>query len=116
MDRSPLLGFDVGSTTVKAVVLAENGDILFSRYTRHNSEVHATLKNLLHEVDVRYPDVSWRMSIADSGAITLAEKLGIPFVQEVIASSLAIRTRIPDADVAVELGGEDAKLTLFKGL
>ncbi|CAK7028781.1 MAG: hypothetical protein DELT_02691 [Desulfovibrio sp.] len=115
MDRSLLLGLDVGSTTVKAVVLETDGDILFTRYARHNSEVHATLKNLLHEVDSLYPGISWRMAIAGSGAITLAEKLGIPFVQEVIASSLGIRTRIPEADVAVELGGEDAKLTFFRG-
>ncbi|MDR3073238.1 MAG: acyl-CoA dehydratase activase, partial [Deltaproteobacteria bacterium] len=110
-----LLGLDVGSTTIKAVVLDVRGDILFSRYTRHNSEVRATLASLLTEIDALYPAVFWKASIAGSGAITLAGKLGIPFVQEVIASSLSIRERLPEADVAVELGGEDAKLTFFKG-
>ncbi|MDL2209440.1 2-hydroxyacyl-CoA dehydratase [Desulfovibrio sp. OttesenSCG-928-O18] len=115
MDRDLLLGLDVGSTTVKAVVLDAAGEVLFSRYMRHNSEVRVTLASLLAEVDAAYPGVSWRMSIAGSGAITLAGKLGIPFVQEVVASSLSIRTRLPEADVAVELGGEDAKLTFFRG-
>lgn len=115
MDTVHLLGLDVGSTTVKAVVLDQAGNILFSRYTRHNSEVHTTLGALLAEVHDLFPDAAWKIAIAGSGAITLSEKLGIAFVQEVIASSLSIRTRIPDADVAVELGGEDAKLTYFRG-
>ncbi len=115
MKTEYLLGLDVGSTTVKAVVLDLEGNLLFSRYTRHNSEVLATVAALLTEVNETYPDASWRMSVAGSGAITLAGKLGISFVQEVIASSLSIRTRIPEADVAIELGGEDAKLTFFRG-
>ncbi len=115
MDTELLLGLDVGSTTVKAVVLDHVGAILFTRYTRHNSEVIATVASLLSEVNEAYPKASWRMSVTGSGAITLAEKLKIPFVQEVIASSLSIRSRIPDADVAIELGGEDAKLTFFRG-
>ncbi|MCC8194968.1 MAG: hypothetical protein LIP28_10020, partial [Deltaproteobacteria bacterium] len=115
MSTDLLLGLDVGSTTVKTVVLDTDGAILFSRYARHNSEVHATVSALLAEVNERFTDASWRMSVAGSGAITLAERLGISFVQEVIASSLSIRTRLPEADVAIELGGEDAKLTFFKG-
>ena len=115
MDTTHLLGLDVGSTTVKAVVLDQTSEILFSRYTRHNSEVHTTLGSLLAEVHAAFPGTAWKMAIAGSGAIALSEKIGIPFVQEVIASSLSIRTRIPDADVAVELGGEDAKLTYFRG-
>ena len=115
METELLLGLDVGSTTVKAVVLNHGGAILFSRYTRHNSEVIPTVMSLLTKVNEAYPKTAWRMSAAGSGAITLSEKLNIPFVQEVIASSLSIRTRIPDADVAIELGGEDAKLTFFRG-
>ncbi|SBW10309.1 BadF/BadG/BcrA/BcrD ATPase family protein [uncultured delta proteobacterium] len=115
MNTDLLLGLDVGSTTVKAVVLDNDGAILFSRYMRHNSEVHATVAALLSEVNETFPETKWRMSVAGSGAITLAEKLNISFVQEVIASSLSIRTRLPETDVAIELGGEDAKLTFFRG-
>ena len=115
MDNVFSLGLDVGSTTVKAVVINADDTVLFSRYTRHNSEVRATLRSLLMEVNGHFPGVLWEMAVAGSGAIALSEKLGIPFVQEVIASSLSIRTRLPDADVAIELGGEDAKLTYFKG-
>ncbi|MDR2075599.1 MAG: 2-hydroxyacyl-CoA dehydratase [Desulfovibrio sp.] len=112
---SLLLGLDVGSTTVKAVVLDQEGNLLFSRYTRHYSDVQGTLLVLLRAVDEAYPGVSWKIGVAGSGAITLAGKLGLPFIQEVLASSLAIRTLLPQADVSVELGGEDAKLTFFRG-
>ena len=115
MKNDFLLGLDVGSTTAKVVVLDSCGEIHFLRYARHNSEVSPTVKKLLREVDEKYPDVAWKVAITGSGAITLSKKLGITFVQEVIASSLSIRDRIPDADVTVELGGEDAKLTYFRG-
>ncbi|GHV54997.1 2-hydroxyglutaryl-CoA dehydratase [Deltaproteobacteria bacterium] len=115
MQTECLLGLDVGSTTIKAVVFDIQGEILFSRYTRHNSAVRLTLAALLEEVDARYPAQRWRVAISGSGAITLAEKMEIPFVQEVVASSLSIKARHPEADVSVELGGEDAKLTFFKG-
>ncbi|MDR1359783.1 MAG: acyl-CoA dehydratase activase, partial [Deltaproteobacteria bacterium] len=115
MSTSLLLGLDVGSTTVKTVVLNQDGTLLFSRYSRHYSEVQATVLSLLRVVDEAYPGVSWKIGAAGSGAITLAEKIGLPFIQEVLASSLAIRTLLPQADVSVELGGEDAKLTFFRG-
>ena len=115
MNAHLLLGLDIGSTTIKTVVLDTDGTILFSRYSRHNSEVLPTFAALLSEVNENFPDAAWNISVAGSGAITLAGKVGIPFVQEVIASSLSIRTRIPEAEVAIELGGEDAKLTYFQG-
>ena len=106
---------DVGSTTVKAVVLGPEGDVVFSRYRRHQSEVRGTVASILREADAAFPGTLWRVSLTGSGAIALATELGLPFVQEVAASSLSIRERIPDADVAIELGGEDAKLTFFTG-
>ena len=112
---SLLLGLDVGSTTVKAVVLDQDGTLLFSRYTRHYSEVYATVLALLRIVDEAYPGVSLKIGAAGSGAITLAGKLGLAFIQEVLASGLAIRTLLPQTDVSIELGGEDAKLTFFRG-
>ena len=115
MNDNLLLGLDVGSTTIKTVVLDPDGNILFSRYMRHNSEIHTTLATVLSEVNTAFPNTLWSMSVAGSGAITLAGKMGVAFVQEVIASSLSIQTRIPEADIAIELGGEDAKLTYFRG-
>ncbi|MDR2161141.1 MAG: 2-hydroxyacyl-CoA dehydratase [Desulfovibrio sp.] len=112
---SLLLGLDVGSTTVKVVVLDDGGCLLFARYARHYSEVYATVLSLLRAVDEAFPGASWKLGATGSGALTLAGKLGLPFIQEVLASSLAIRTLLPQADVAIELGGEDAKLTFFRG-
>ncbi len=109
------LGLDVGSTTVKTIVLDEQGEILFSRYQRHLSEVRATVAQLLREAMAALPDALWHVALTGSGSITLAEEVNLPFVQEVVASGLCIRRRIPDADVAIELGGEDAKLTFFTG-
>ncbi len=109
------LGLDVGSTTVKAVILDPQGEIRFARYARHLSEVRATMAGMLREAAELFPGADWCMAVSGSGAISLATELNLPFVQEVIASSLSIRRRIPDADVAIELGGEDAKLTFFTG-
>ncbi|MDR2488271.1 MAG: 2-hydroxyacyl-CoA dehydratase [Desulfovibrio sp.] len=112
---SVFLGLDVGSTTVKIVVLDEQENILFERYQRHLSEVRSTVGQLLREVESFLPDAIRYAALSGSGAIVLAEEMGLPFVQEVVASGLWIRRCIPDADVAIELGGEDAKLTFFTG-
>jgi predicted CoA-substrate-specific enzyme activase len=109
------LGLDVGSTTVKTVAINERCDVLFSRYQRHLSEVRATVADMLREVAATLPGASLHIALTGSGAISLAEDLNLPFVQEVISSGLCIRRYIPDADVAIELGGEDAKLTFFTG-
>ncbi|MDR1857755.1 MAG: acyl-CoA dehydratase activase-related protein [Desulfovibrio sp.] len=109
------IGLDVGSTTVKGVVLDDEGNILFKEYTRHYSEVKERVADLLRNISAGFPSARWRICASGSGAISLAEELAIPFTQEVIASSLSIRTLIPDADVVVELGGEDAKLTFLTG-
>jgi len=109
------LGLDVGSTTVKLVVLSAEGSVLFNRYQRHLSEVRTTVRTLLREVAERFPGTRWRLAFSGSGAISVADGLGIPFVQEVVASGLSIRRNYPDVDVAIELGGEDAKLTFFTG-
>lgn len=110
------LGLDIGSTTVKAVVLNSHGNVLFSRYRRHLSEVKNCLVSIIRDVLAAFPaKKDWPLCITGSGAISLAEELSLPFVQEVVASSSSIRKRIPDADVVIELGGEDAKLTYFTG-
>lgn len=109
------VGLDIGSTTIKAVVLDDRENVLFRRYSRHFSEVRESAASLLHEVSEKFAHAICRMSMTGSGSIALARELDIPFVQEVFASGLCIQKRIPDADVVVELGGEDAKLTYFTG-
>ncbi|MDR2744492.1 MAG: acyl-CoA dehydratase activase-related protein [Desulfovibrio sp.] len=109
------IGFDVGSTTVKAVVFDSEGTVLFKKYQRHFSEVRESAALMLREIAGLFPDRPWRMSASGSGAISLASELDLPFTQEVLASGMCISKFIPDADVVIELGGEDAKLTFLTG-
>ncbi len=109
------LGLDIGSTTVKVVAVDADGVLIFSRYQRHLAEVRATLATMLREASQALPGRMWTVAATGSGAIALATELNVFFVQEVVASSLSIRRHIPDANVAIELGGEDAKLIFFDG-
>ena len=104
------LGIDVGSTTVKAVVLDGNCR-LFSDYRRHNADVRASLGALLADVERALPGARVHAAITGSGGLTTARAMGIPFVQEVIAGTEATQRLHPEVDVVIELGGEDAKLT-----
>ena len=108
-------GLDIGSATVKLVVLDAAGNMLFARYERHFSQVRATLARLIREARAALPERRWAVMLTGSGAIGLAQRVHLPFVQEVMACGECIRRRIPHCDVAVELGGEDAKLTFFTG-
>ena len=120
--RSPCVGLDIGSTTVKAVVLDQSdslGDTLFSDYRRHHANVRATVAGLLVDihkklVDLGRGDEPIRLSITGSGGLALADNLHVPFIQEVIAETEAIDKEYPQADVIIELGGEDAKITYLK--
>lgn len=105
------LGMDVGSTTVKVVVVDKEDNCLFKSYERHYSEILKTGIDMLKAVMVMFPDYSFKMMFSGSGGMGLAEKLKMPFVQEVIALTEAIEKYIPETDVAIELGGEDAKIT-----
>lgn len=109
------IGLDIGSTTVKAVVLDTFGNIVFSRYKRHFSEVRKHAASVLNEIDLMFPGAEWSMSLTGSGSIALSLELDLHFIQEVSASNLAIQRIIPEADVVIELGGEDAKLTFLTG-
>ncbi len=111
------IGLDIGSTTVKLVVLDPSTRVLYARYQRHMSDVRATVAQLFREAlaDGGLSGHTFTLAATGSGAISLTEELGIPFVQEVIASAESIRRRIPDVDVTIELGGEDAKITFFTG-
>lgn len=109
------LGIDVGSTTVKLYLTDENDKCLFSKYTRHFSDVRKTIYELLIEVKNQMGDIDLYPVMTGSGGLSLADKLGISFIQEVIACTKTVETYIPQTDVVIELGGEDAKITYFEG-
>ena len=109
------LGIDVGSTTVKLYLTDENDKCLFSKYTRHFSDVRKTIYELLIEVKNQIGDIDLYPVMTGSGGLSLADKLGISFIQEVIACTKTVETYIPQTDVVIELGGEDAKITYFEG-
>ena len=108
-------GIDVGSTTVKMVILNELNQTLFAKYERHYSDIKTAMKKVLQEAQDVIGEQPVALAITGSGGMGLAEVLGIPFVQEVIACTKTVETLIPETDVAIELGGEDAKITFFEG-
>ena len=108
------LGVDTGSTTVKAVLLDEKQNIIYKRYERHFSQIKETLYTILKDMEEILKDSDVKVAITGSGGMKLAEDLGIPFIQEVLAGSKAVKNYIPHTDVAIELGGEDAKITFFE--
>lgn len=107
-------GIDVGSTTVKLVVMDQNNQTVFARYERHYSDVKAASEKILREaINELGADVQIACTITGSGGIGLANLLQLKFIQEVIACTKTVETLIPQTDVAIELGGEDAKITFF---
>ena len=109
------LGIDIGSTTVKVAVLNEKDELLFSDYERHFANIRETLKSLIEKMQGALGNIPLAPMITGSGGLTLAKHLGIPFVQEVISVSTALQHYAPQTDVAIELGGEDAKIIYFEG-
>ncbi|MDD7378455.1 MAG: acyl-CoA dehydratase activase-related protein [Lachnospiraceae bacterium] len=109
------LGIDIGSTTVKIAILDENNDLVFSDYERHFANIQETLTALLDKAYRKEGDMLLAPMITGSGGLTLAKHLHIPFVQEVISVSTALQHYAPQTDVAIELGGEDAKIIYFEG-
>ncbi|MDD6762847.1 MAG: acyl-CoA dehydratase activase-related protein [Clostridiales bacterium] len=109
------MGIDVGSTTVKVVVLNENNKILYSEYRRHYSDIKSTVLGLFDEVKGTVGAQSFTVVITGSGGLLLSKMLGLQFVQEVIANKTAIEAFLPGTDVVIELGGEDAKILYLSG-
>ncbi len=109
------LGIDIGSTTVKIAILGQRNQILFSDYQRHFANIRETLSDLLQKVYGKLGNITIHPMITGSGGLTLANHLKVPFVQEVIAVSTSLQTFAPVTDVAIELGGEDAKIIYFEG-
>ncbi|MCL2771407.1 MAG: acyl-CoA dehydratase activase, partial [Firmicutes bacterium] len=114
MEKKISIGLDVGSTTVKVAVLDEQDNILYSSYERHLSDIKSTVTKQLTEAFKKAP-AEFTIMVTGSGGIGVSKWLEIPFVQEVVAGAAAIQEIIPETDVAIELGGEDAKITYLKG-
>lgn len=106
------VGIDVGSTTTKIVVCHES-ELLFSDYTRHHSNQLKSVERALKLLEDQYSDVSFSVAMTGSGAKALAEELNIPYVQEVVANSMVLKTIYKEIGTAIELGGQDAKIIFF---
>ncbi len=114
-NQSYTLGIDIGSTTVKIAILNDAHTIVFSDYKRHFANIRETLSDLLGQAETRLGNIRLCPMITGSGGLTLANHLEIPFVQEVISVATALKEMAPLTDVAIELGGEDAKIIYFEG-
>ena len=108
-------GIDIGSTTVKLTILDPDGRFLFGEYRRHHAHTQAALRSLLLEAKQALGECQLKIKITGSGSINLGKALDIDFVQEVVAVATALKAVAPQTDVAIELGGEDAKIIYFKG-
>ncbi len=108
-------GIDIGSTTVKLVILDSNNEILFGEYKRHRAHTQETLSELLQQAKEKLGECTLDARITGSGSISLGKAMNIEFIQEVVAVATALQTVAPQTDVAIELGGEDAKIIYFRG-
>ncbi len=108
-------GIDIGSTTVKLVILDSKNKIIFGEYKRHRAHTQETLTELLRAAKDKLGDCILDTKITGSGSISLGKAMGIEFIQEVVAVATALQSVAPQTDVAIELGGEDAKIIYFKG-
>ena len=107
------VGLDVGSTTVKIVVIDSNKKEIYSDYTRHFSDTKNTVCKVLESLPEKFPNSKFTIALTGSGAMSVATFLGLPFIQEVVACKRAVEKFIPQTDVVIELGGEDAKIIYF---
>ena len=107
------VGVDVGSTTIKLVVMGEQHEILYKNYARHFSEIGKALQENLSQLRDVVGESKFSFALTGSAGMGIAQRIGLPFVQEVVACASAVRRLIPDTSTAVELGGEDAKITYF---
>lgn len=114
MGKQFSLGIDVGSTTVKTVIL-DGEDIIYTKYERHFSKVKDTVVDQLKLIGNEYPYDSFKVCMTGSAGLGIANASNLPFVQEVYAAFIAVNKSYPDTDVVVELGGEDAKIIFLTG-
>ena len=113
MNETLHVGLDVGSTTVKIIVMDKNKNTLYKNYQRHFSDTKNTVCKVLEDLLIKYPLNSFTLALTGSGAMSAAKFLGVDFIQEVVSCKRAVEKYIPKTDVVIELGGEDAKIIYF---
>jgi len=113
MNKSYSIGIDVGSTTVKFVVLDNDNHIIHKEYNRHFSDIKNTVFQMFENAKDLLIKKVGTIHITGSAGINISQKLDTPFIQEVVACTSTIEEIVPEVDVAIELGGEDAKITYF---
>lgn len=113
MDKTLRVGIDIGSTTIKMVILDEKNSIIFQQYARHFSDIINSFQAMIGKAQHVLREKLLSIIVTGSAGMGISHSLGLPFVQEVIASTNAVRKIIPSTDTAIELGGEDAKITYF---
>lgn len=113
MDEILHVGLDVGSTTVKIIVMDKNKNTIYKNYQRHFSDTKNTVCKVLEELLLKYPSNTFTLALTGSGAMSAAKFLGVDFIQEVVSCKRAVEKYIPKTDVVIELGGEDAKIIYF---
>ena len=107
------VGLDVGSTTVKIIVMDKNKNTIYKDYQRHFSDTKNTVCKVLEDLLVKYPSNYFTLALTGSGAMSAAKFLGVNFIQEVVSCKRSVEKYIPKTDVVIELGGEDAKIIYF---
>ena len=123
MDLMPIrIGIDVGSTTVKVAILDDDDKLIYGDYQRHRADIRSTIINVVNQALDKLEntveggkDRRVSVKVTGSGGLSVSQWLNIPFIQEVIAATTSVKKLIPQTDVVIELGGEDAKITYFKG-
>ena len=113
MNKLLHVGLDVGSTTVKIVALNENLEVIFQDYQRHYSDTKNTICVVLENLINKFPEYNYTIALTGSGAMSAASFLDLPFIQEVVSCKRSVEKYIPETDVVIELGGEDAKIIYF---
>ena len=107
------LGIDIGSTTAKAALTDGEGNILFHRYRRHNTEIDKTIWEIIEEGALEFPDMDFVVKLTGTAGLGVSERCGLPFTQEVVASAEVIKRCYPDVRMLIDLGGEDSKVIFF---
>lgn len=109
------MGLDIGSTTVKVVISDHNDCVVYSSYQRHFSDIKSTIVDVINEAFEHFKEENITILVTGSGGLSVSKWLECSFIQEVIACTNTVERYIPNTDVAIELGGEDAKITFFQG-
>ena len=107
------IGLDVGSTTVKIIVMDNEQNTIFKDYQRHLKKKKNTICNVLKNLTEKYPENQYTIALTGSGAMSASKFLGVSFIQEVVSCKRSVEKYIPETDVVIELGGEDAKIIYF---